>query len=120
MRLRVTLFIEYRATKFGLSGATIESRHYYGVMWRNSEYHAIKVDRMARQVPEEELEADVEAVAKQGAPASIDDIVASLHMDMPHRTLQRRVAVLVEQGRLLRGSGQSQPLSFAANQGQGN
>lgn len=57
---------------------------------------------MARQVPEEEFEAIVEAVAKQGGSASIDDIAASLQMAMPHRTLQRRVAVLVEQGRLLK------------------
>ncbi|MDT8428424.1 MAG: Fic family protein [Pseudomonadales bacterium] len=55
---------------------------------------------MARQVPEEELEAIVEAVAKRGEAASIGDIVASLQTAMPHRTLQRRVAALVAQGRL--------------------
>jgi hypothetical protein len=56
---------------------------------------------VGRQVPEEELEAIVEAVAKQGEAASIGDIAAALQTEMPHRTLQRRVATLIEQGRLL-------------------
>ena len=54
---------------------------------------------MARQVPEEQLEAVVQAVARSESAASIEDIAAALP-DMPRRTLQRRVAALVEQGRL--------------------
>ena len=57
---------------------------------------------MPRQVPEEELEAVVQAVAGFGTGVSIDDIAASLPIDMPRRTLQRRVATLVEQGRLVK------------------
>jgi fido (protein-threonine AMPylation protein) len=55
---------------------------------------------MARQVPEEELDAIVQAVAKSESAASIDDIAAVLP-SLPRRTLQRRVASLVEQGRLV-------------------
>lgn len=55
---------------------------------------------MARQVPEEELGAVVQAVAKSESAASIDDIAASLR-DIPRRTLQRRVAALVKQRRLV-------------------
>lgn len=55
---------------------------------------------MARRVPEEELEAVVQAVAKSESAVSIEDIAASLG-DIPRRTLQRRVAALVEQRRLV-------------------
>ncbi|MDZ7790412.1 MAG: Fic family protein [Xanthomonadales bacterium] len=56
---------------------------------------------MARRVPEEELEAIVKAVAGFGTAVSIDDIASALQSDMPRRTLQRRVAALIEQGRLV-------------------
>ncbi len=55
---------------------------------------------MARQVPEEELEAIVQAVARAESAVSIEDIAAALP-ELPRRTLQRRVAALVEQGRLV-------------------
>lgn len=55
---------------------------------------------MARQVPEEELEAIVHAVSESESAVSIEDIAASLP-DTPRRTLQRRVAALVEQRRLV-------------------
>ena len=55
---------------------------------------------MARQIPEDELEAVIEALAQHGRPASIAEISVLLPMKMPRRTLQRRVAVLVDQGRL--------------------
>ena len=45
---------------------------------------------MARQVSEKELESIIEAVAMQGTAASLDEIAASLQLDMPRRTLQRR------------------------------
>lgn len=55
---------------------------------------------MARQVPEEELEAVVRVVATSESAVSMDDIAASLR-DLPRRTLQRRVAALLEQRRLV-------------------
>ncbi len=55
---------------------------------------------MARQVPEEELEAVIQAVVSAGRPASIEEIDASLPINLPRRTLQRRLAALVEEGRL--------------------
>jgi len=57
---------------------------------------------MAKRVPEEKLEAIVQAVAGSPGAVSIDDIAATLQADMPRRTLQRRVATLVELGRLLK------------------
>jgi hypothetical protein len=69
-------------------------------MWRNLDYRATKQGSMARQIPEDELEAIIEALAKHGRPASIAEIAVLLPMNMPRRTLQRRVAVLADQGRL--------------------
>mgnify|MGYP005846096811 FL=1 len=69
-------------------------------MWRNLDYRAIKRGSMARQIPEDELEAIIETLAKHGRPASIAEIAVLLPMNLPRRTLQRRVAVLVDQGRL--------------------
>jgi hypothetical protein len=73
---------------------------------------------MARQVPEKELEAIVEAVANRGGAASIEDIAASLQMAMPHRNLQRRVAMLVAQRRLLK-EGQARASRYRLPQNQG-
>ena len=55
---------------------------------------------MARQVPEEELEAVVKAVARSESAVSMADIAVALP-DLPRRTLQRRVAALVEKQRLI-------------------
>lgn len=55
---------------------------------------------MARHVPAHELDAVAGAITRQGGAASMDDIAAALPMELPRRTLQRRVATLVEQGRL--------------------
>lgn len=56
---------------------------------------------MARQVPEAAFEAIIEAVSRQGGAVSIDEIAAALPMKLPHRTLQRRIANLVERGQLV-------------------
>ena len=55
---------------------------------------------MARQIPEDELEAIIETLAKHGRAASIAEIAVLLPMNMPRRTLQRCVAVLVNRERL--------------------
>ena len=57
---------------------------------------------MARHIPEEELDAIVSAVERLKTAASIEEIAAALKIELPRRTLQRRVATLVEQGRLVR------------------
>ena len=56
---------------------------------------------MARQIPEEELDAIVRAVGSLETATSVEDIAAALKINLPRRTLQRRVATLVEQGRLV-------------------
>jgi predicted nucleotidyltransferase len=56
---------------------------------------------MPRSVPQSELDAIYEAVARQPGGASLDEISRSVDLDLPRRTLQRRLAGLVEQGRLL-------------------
>ncbi len=55
---------------------------------------------MPKQVPEAELNAVLEAVGRYPAEASIKDISKVLEIQLPHRTLQRRLALLVEQKRL--------------------
>lgn len=56
---------------------------------------------MARQVPEAELEAVVKVVAQFQSGAALEEIAASLQIDLPRRTLQRRLATLVEHKRLI-------------------
>jgi fido (protein-threonine AMPylation protein) len=55
---------------------------------------------MARQIPKQELEAIVAVVARFTSGASIDEIKEALERPPPHRTLQRRVAMLVAHERL--------------------
>ena len=55
---------------------------------------------MARKVPEEELQAIEEAVRSLAEPASIDQIMTALGGDTPRRTLQHRLKILVDDGRL--------------------
>lgn len=56
---------------------------------------------MPRTVPESELEAILTVVAAIPAGVSLDGIVRSLDVAIPRRTLQRRLARLVEDGRLV-------------------
>ncbi|MDT8410814.1 MAG: Fic family protein [Wenzhouxiangellaceae bacterium] len=73
---------------------------------------------MARQIPEDELEAIIETLAKHGRPASIAEIAVLLSMNMPRRTLQRRLAVLVGQGRLQQeGRGRASRYRLPENKG---
>lgn len=63
---------------------------------------------MPKQIPESDLEALVEAVGKFPDAASLDEISQELEFKLPRRTLQRRLARLVAEERLLvegRGSG---------------
>ena len=60
---------------------------------------------MPRSVPPSELDAVYEAVARSAEGASVDEIAHALKQDLPRRTLQRRLATLVEQGRLVSEGG---------------
>lgn len=55
---------------------------------------------MPKLVSSEELEAILQAVPAQADGASIEEISAGLKTNLHRRTLQRRLAMLVEQGRL--------------------
>lgn len=56
---------------------------------------------MPKQVPQTELDAIKEAMSRFGEGASIDEIQGALGFQIPRRTLQRRLALLVEKGELL-------------------
>ncbi|MGB5252356.1 MAG: Fic family protein [Sedimenticolaceae bacterium] len=63
---------------------------------------------MPKRVPEQELDAILAVVAAHPEGVSVSTIRAGLPSDMPPRTLQRRLALLVEQKRLIadgRGKG---------------
>ena len=55
---------------------------------------------MPKQVPQNELDAVLQAVARFPEGGSIEDISRALKVKPPRRTLQRRLALLVEQKRL--------------------
>ena len=55
---------------------------------------------MPKQVPEKDLEAILNEVAKFPEGASVEDIRSAVDRKLPRRTLQRRLAWLVEQNRL--------------------
>src|SRR5713226_7646616 len=57
-------------------------------------------DKMPKQVPQNELDAVLQAVARFPEGGSIEDISRALEVKPPRRTLQRRLALLVEQKRL--------------------
>jgi len=66
----------------------------------------IHIAAMPKSVPQSELDAVCQAVERLPAGASIEDIRGVLDLDLPRRTLQRRLARLTEQGRLVsEGSG---------------
>lgn len=61
---------------------------------------------MPKTVPQSELDAISRAVERLPGGASIEDIRGVLDLDLPRRTLQRRLARLTELGRLVsEGSG---------------
>ena len=55
---------------------------------------------MPKQVPSHELTVVIRAVARLPKGGSIEEIKGVLDIKMPHRTLQRRLALLAEQKRL--------------------
>ena len=57
---------------------------------------------MPKKIPETELDEIVAAIAGIPSGASIDDITATFQDVLPRRTLQRRLALLVERDRLVR------------------
>ncbi|VAX14473.1 hypothetical protein MNBD_GAMMA24-851, partial [hydrothermal vent metagenome] len=56
---------------------------------------------MPRTIPQDELDAVFKAVIDFPDGASIEDIRDSLEIDLTRRTLQRRLALLVKQNRLV-------------------
>jgi uncharacterized protein len=56
---------------------------------------------MPRTISQSELDAICRAVGGFPAGASVEEIAGVLETGMPRRTLQRRLALLVEQGRLV-------------------
>ena len=57
---------------------------------------------MARHVSEAELQAIVDAVARLPEGGSVDTVGSTLEISVVRRTLQRRLAALVAEGRLIR------------------
>lgn len=55
---------------------------------------------MPKLVPQAELDAVLQAVARFPEGASIEDIGGAIEVKLPRRTLQRRLALLVEQKRI--------------------
>ena len=55
---------------------------------------------MPKRVSDADLTALLEAVAGFPEPASIEEIGGRSSISLPRRTLQRRLALLVEQGKL--------------------
>lgn len=61
---------------------------------------------MPKRVPQAELDAVLEAVARFPEGAALEDIGEALEAKLPRRTLQRRLALLVTQKRVtVRGRG---------------
>ena len=56
---------------------------------------------MPRRIPQDELNAVLEAAARFPEGASVEEIDGVLKEKLPRRTLQRRLAWLVKQGRLI-------------------
>ena len=56
---------------------------------------------MPRQVSQNEIEVILRAVARFPEGGSVEDIRGALSIALPRRTLQRRLAMLVEQQRLI-------------------
>jgi len=55
---------------------------------------------MPKQVPESDLTVVIQAVERFHQPASLDQVAGQLSPPVPRRTLQRRLALLVAEGRL--------------------
>lgn len=55
---------------------------------------------MPKQVPQNELDVVLQAIARFSEGGSVEDISGVLEIELPRRTLQRRLALLVEQKRL--------------------
>lgn len=68
---------------------------------------------MPLQIPEEELQAILDAVAAMRGGAAVGDLMASDRLHFKRRTLQRRLDLLCEQGRLVpQGDGRGRRYSL--------
>ncbi len=73
---------------------------------------------MPKQVPQEELEAVVQATSRFPEGGSIEDIRGMLDVAITRRTLQRRLALLVEQKRLaIQGRGRERRYRLPVSSG---
>ncbi len=69
---------------------------------------------MPKQIPQDELDAILEAVTQFPEGASVGDLSETLGKKLPRRTLQRRLARLVEQERLaIEGRGRGSRYRFS-------
>lgn len=74
---------------------------------------------MPKQVPQDDFDAILRVVARSPDGTSVEEIGAMLEHELPRRTLQRRLALLVEQKRLSvqgRGRGSRYRLPVAAGE----
>ena len=77
-------------------------RHYFVARsWRNHLFCATKAGGMPKRIASAELEALIEIIGGLPGGASIDDVARAPGVDLPRRTLQRRLATLVRGGRLI-------------------
>jgi hypothetical protein len=68
---------------------------------------------MPKQIPQDELDAILEAVTQFPEGASVENLSQTLGKKLPRRTLQRRLARLVEQERLaIEGRGRGSRYRF--------
>ena len=70
-------------------------------MWRIIVICVINEDCMPKLVPPGDLDAVLQAVARLHGGCAIEHISESLEIKLPRRTLQRRLALLVKQKRLI-------------------
>lgn len=69
---------------------------------------------MPKQIPQDELDAILEAVTQFPEGAFVENLSETLEKKMPCRTLQRRLARLVEQERLaIEGRGRGSRYRFS-------
>jgi hypothetical protein len=82
-----------------LIGAIVFLRQINTFIWRDNQNCAI-IESMPKRIPQDELDKILHAIASIPDAASLEEISNALGGDIPRRTLQRRLALLVEQNRL--------------------
>lgn len=76
---------------------------------------------MSRQTPQNQLDAVLATVARFPTGAALEDVRHSLPLELPRRTLQRRLALLVAQNRLIpEGQGRGRRYRLPPVEGHGS